>query len=206
MTASRSQPPIAVASLEAMARTLYEDDVIQGGWECDPEGVLPGTVGENLAIVQYNLADAIESSSFRSTSAIKEELAPDAMRYALRVARWGGIALKNIVPRPWSEGEHETSLRLELSKIDRRTLPLASFVRANGVLARQLRDEAQHGKHQEARARHSESLRSVSALLVQASHEQSKRGNFDLEEAFNRRLELLRQGPSIGQLVAPRLF
>ena len=70
---------------------------------------------------------------------------------------------------------------------------LASFVRANGVLARQLHDEDHLKTHQEALAARSDSLRTASALLVQSAMAQSMTANFDLVQVFDNQLAQLRQ-------------
>lgn len=202
----RVTPKLKLNQLESMAESLRVYDVVQDGWEGDPEGSNPKTVEQNLTHVGYHLADVIERKSFSDYNTVRDEIAPDAMQYALRVARWGKIALSSILSVPGVNSVSETAYRLERPPYVRysptghaykvgKNISFASFVRANGVLARQLHDEDHNSTREQALTKRADSLRDVSKLLIQSAIAQSDYDHskiFDLEEAFDRRLHQLR--------------
>ena len=199
----KMEPKVELSSLESMAEALRVYDVDQNGWEGDPEGLNPRTVEANLTHVGFHLADVIERKNFQDDDTARTEIAPDAMQYGLRIARWGDIALKNILPTAYGNGAKLTARTLNLpTYMERRWAPpifskqsivFASFVRASGILARQLHEEDHLGSQQEALSERSDSLRQASALLVQSAFQQSIYKPFDLEEAFDKRLTQLRK-------------
>ncbi len=184
---------LKVEALARMADSLRVYDVSQNGWEGDPEGSNPKTPEANLCHVGFHLADVMARKDFTKLDIVRDEIAPDAMQYGLRIARWGGLSLDQVVPTDKQSSAHKTAKTLGLYTLSESYFTLASFVRASGVLARQLHDEDHRSTHEAALAARDHSLSDAAALLIQCAVVQSNRAQFDLEESFENRLAVLRQ-------------
>lgn len=184
-----------VQQLEVLADKLRVYDVDQCGWEGDPEGPKPKTVIANLTHVVFHLSDVIERKDFSNREVVCDKVAPDAIQYSLRIARWGSLAIEQIIPSEQQRYAYDTATTLGISTSHESYLDLAlsSFVRANGTLARQLHDEDHASTKETALTKRSSSLSDTAALLIQCATVQSSRGEFDLTEAFDDRLANLRQ-------------
>lgn len=95
---------------------------------------------------------------------------------------------------------HATASNLGLSASSDTHFTLASFVRAGEVLARQLHEEDHMSSKETALAKREASLSNASALLIQCAVVQSNRGEFNLVEAFDTRLDALRERFGIPRL------
>ncbi len=187
---------IEVEKLEGMADRLRVYDVDQNGWELDPEGKQRGRLRHNMAHVGLHLADVIERKDFFDTRIVRSEIAPDSMQYALRLARWGSVALEEIVPASIDySAAMSLQSRLRLNWIG--SAPLASFIKAQGVLSRQLHSEDHVNTRKRAYDQRPEALGEVAGLLVQTACMQANNDpnneQFDIVEAFDLRLSHLRQ-------------
>lgn len=184
---------VKVDALVRMADSLRVYDVDQNGWEGDPEGHGPRTPEANLIHVGFHLADVIERKDFSDRDTVKNEIAPDAVQYGLRIVRWSKLDVEDAVPVLAQREVYKTAETLKLSTFSESYFALASFVRASGVLARQLHGEDHASSREEAIAKRRSSLTDVAALLIQCAVVQSNRQNFDIEESFEDRLTVLRQ-------------
>lgn len=190
---------LSLSSLESMAKALYVYDVDQNGWEGDPEGASPKTADSNLVHVSLHLADVIERKDFNNVSAAATELAPDAIQYGLRIVRWGGLTLDSVLPAAQDVEEAKIpSARLQLTnnaeaEAGSLNFAFSGFVRASGILARQLHDEDHQSSSQEAIANRKQSLRQVSTLLILSSLALTDYNSDNLRVAFDNRLTQLRQ-------------
>ena len=153
---------ISLPQLQSMSEKLRVYDVDQDGWEGDPEGSNPRAVEKNLTHVSFHLADVIERKNFSNPDTVCDEIAPDAMQYGLRAARWGKLTLDQVVPTAQQSDAYNTADNLNLYTLSESYFAVASFVRASGVLARQLHDEDHARTKEKALAERADSLRAMS--------------------------------------------
>ncbi len=184
---------VEISNLEDMAEKLRVYDVVQDGWEGDPEGSNPKPVEDNLAHVGKHLAGVLAFKDFTNSDVVQNEIAPDFIQYGLRIVRWGSVALNDIaeLPNTYIKQAREVSFRIGETWIQR---PVLSLILANGILlGRQMHDEDHETVRQEALSLRSERLKDVAKILVKEAYFQSADGNFSLEESFEDRLTTLRQ-------------
>lgn len=188
---------IEVNTLEQMADNLRLYDVVDGGWEGDPEGADPKTIEDNLKHVGEHLAGVIAFKNFFNPVTVRQEIAPDLMQYGLRIARWGNLPLESLIPESNTHYSDAMGMQDRIHLHTMGTAPVASVILANGVLlGQQMHDEDHKDKKVEAVRRREESLPYAAALLIQASVIQANNGpdndRFDLKMAFADRIAHLR--------------
>lgn len=193
---------IEVSDLERMAEKLRVYDVVQDGWEHDPDGSNPLSVEANLKHVGEHLAGVLAVKDFSDEQVVREEIVPDFMQYGLRVARWGGLALDGLIRggNKYIPEARRINGRLNIQHVG--TLPVTSLIYANGILLGvQMHDEDHDGKHAEAVALRSSRVKDVSSILIRtALYEEAWRsGEIDIEQAFDDRLATLRERSNIPQ-------
>ena len=186
---------IELEKLDQMQTELYRYDVIDGGWEGDPAGQnLSQSINANLTHVGFHLSDVIDRKDFSKPETIEDEIAPDSMQYALRFARWCGVGLNEIIPRPEPYGNFDVAQVMQIIEAPRNPGRIAfnSFIRANGILARQLHAEDHVRTVEQAELDRAKNIRDVSALLVQSACVQAEWLGLDLQYAFQARIDFLR--------------
>jgi len=184
---------IEVDALTRMADSLRVYDVDQDGWEGDPEGSNPKSVESNLTHVGKHLAGVLAFKEFANSDVVQKEIVPDFMQYGLRIARWGGVVLNDLVELPnlYIKQARQINYRISEEFMKR---PVLSLMLANGILlGKQMHDEDHESVRQEAQSLRSGRLKDVAKLLIQCAVVQSNRQNFDIEESFEDRLTVLRQ-------------
>lgn len=186
---------IEVESLERMADKLYEYDVTLDGWEGDPEGSNPMPIEHNLKHVGEHLAGVLAFKDFTDPEVISKEIAPDYMQYGLRIARWGRVALSNVLLGDQYIAD-ATKVSLQLDIPSRFTLPATSLIFANGILmGQQMHDEEHHSSHADATSMRKHRLQTVSSTLINiaSSSDYWPGADFDIEQAFDDRLTVLQK-------------
>lgn len=194
---------IEVSDLERMAEKLYVYDVVQDGWEHDPEGSHPKSVEHNLKHVGEHLAGVLALKDFFDAGVVQRELVPDFMQYGLRIARWGDINPRDLIGggNPYIPEARQINKRLSVRNDDR-TLPVVSLIYANGILlGRQMHDEDHDDIRTNAMLLRNERLTDVSSILVRtALFGDAWHGDkFDVEQVFDARLAALRDRFDIPQ-------
>jgi hypothetical protein len=74
---------ITASELESCAEKLRVYDVVQGGWEQEPNGF-----GANAGHVLTHLTKDLTNRNFSDSGIVRTALAPDSLQYALRLSRW----------------------------------------------------------------------------------------------------------------------
>jgi len=184
---------ITNVNLEVLAEKLHTYDVDQEAWEQEANGF-----EANAGHVLTHLAKDLVGKNFDDEELVRTAIAPDSVQYGLRLARWSGIGIADVV----TMGEAEEDIRSEVeASFDFKKLPwgFASFAGGMRTLAVHLHD-AEHKSTREATLRGRQaSMRSASRLLINSASIQSYQLNFSLPEAFDNRLAFLRNRFGIPQ-------
>lgn len=188
---------IEVSDLEQMAEKLRVYDVVQDGWEGDPEGSSPKSVEDNLRHVGEHLAGVVAFKNFGLSEVTDNEIVPDCLQYGLRMARWVSVEPNELVGQeyPYAAETMGIASRLQIGSGDHGEL-LAGVILANGILmGRQMHDEDHERLHDNALRERANSVRTASGILIRAAWEQEvwARGRFSLTEVFDDRLASLRE-------------
>lgn len=193
---------INVDKLETMAESLRLYDVVDGGWEGDPEGTNnPKSVEDNLKHVGEHLAGVLAFKDFTDSSIVKYEIAPDFVQYGLRVARWGGIEAEKLDAQDSSyiPQAREINDRLGIGYVG--TLPVASLILANGILmGQQMHDEDHEAIRSNAIEERPKKLKLAGQILLNTAYYQAVNNEFDLTMAFEDRIARLRSRRNVPRL------
>lgn len=176
--------------LEQMAEKLRVYDVDQGGWEGDPEGASPKSVGENLTHVGKHLAGVIAFKDFNSRQVVEDEITPDCLQYGMRILRWCDVSFDATYDTEYVMD----SVRVGHNLTELNSMPLlqSSIILANGkLLGRQLHDEDHQSMKADALTRRKDSAAEIGGILILASLNTGS--YFKVEAAFDNRLDNLRQ-------------
>lgn len=175
---------ISPVNLESMAEKLHVYDVDQGAWEQEGNGF-----EANARHVLTHLAKDVVGKDFTDVDLVRGAIAPDSIQYALRLSRWAGVGVSEIV-----EVTEVEEIARDFVEMDRVGLPwgFPSFAGAVNILAQNLHD-IDHAKTREDALRGTyDAMRSTSRLLVNSASIQSHQHGFSLVDAFDARLATLR--------------
>lgn len=180
---------IYTPQFESLAEELRIYDVVDGGWERDPEAAKnPLSVNRNLTHVVFHLSDVIERKNFWDEGTVESEIAPDSLQYAMRFVRWGGLALRETFPD--AKLENEIIQKSDLLGIGE---SLMAVMMANAELARNRHDADHKGSKNIAKDNMQSTMKRAASLLIFSSVEQAETYEFNLEDAFTTRLQNLRE-------------
>jgi hypothetical protein len=184
---------INTASLEVLAERLRVYDVDQAAWEQEPNGF-----EANASHVLTHLAKDLVGKNFADANLVRTAIAPDSVQYGLRLARWSGIPVADLVRVTGVEED----IRNEVEEsFDFRKLPwgFASFAGGMRTLAIHLHDIDHQSERDDAMRYMHTSMRSASRLLINSASIQAHQLDFSLTNAFNDRLAFLRNRFGIPQ-------
>lgn len=170
--------------LREMRDALWVYDVVQEGWEHEDKGL-----DINMRHVGLHLSDVIDRKDFMNEGVIANEIAPDSLQYALRLSRWGNLAIAAIAPDDDIRREvEERGCTIGTSLDD-----FISITRANAVIARN-RHDVDHASTKEKGLNGERSAMQYAAkLLVHSANLQADFFEFDIMESFTMRLASLRE-------------
>lgn len=186
--------------LQAMAESLRQYDVVDGGWVHEDKGL-----DFNLKHVGLHLSDMVDRKDFTDKDVVRNEIAPDCIGYALRIARWGGFTVKLL-----GSSEYEAEQEVQQDEVIERAKELGAkdysdyvaIIRANGILARDRHDFDHYVLNPESTEHDTHALVGAGSMLLFAAELQSLEYHFDLQQAFDNRLAGLRKRFNIPQSTA----
>lgn len=164
-------------------------DVEQKAWEQEPNGF-----EANAHHVLTHLTKDVVNKDYTKRKLVEEEIAPDAVAYAIRLRRWAGIHPNQ--PVNWSVGTEQGS---DLRRLGRIPLNLAFTLEANALLATHLHDLDHHKTRERAIENRSQIISGASDLLIVSADAAANQYRFSIIEAFDNRLAQLRERFDIPQ-------
>ena len=174
---------LTTPQLRSISERLYVYDVVQGGWEQEPNGF-----EANVAHVLTHLAKDLSGKDFTDPKTIKESIAPDSVQYGLRLSRWANISVEDIDPK----ADGDPNLERIASGLGHASLSLAAYSAGMGELASQLHDRGHKSDRVNAILRRSPQMKMASSMLIYSANLYAEQYDFDLEKAFDTRLAGLR--------------
>jgi hypothetical protein len=177
---------ITTANLEVLAEKLRVYDVDQQAWEQEPNGF-----EANAGHVLTHLVNNLVGKNFENEDLVRSAIAPDSLQYGLRLARWSGIHVADLVSVTMTE-EHMRS-QVEES-LGYRKLPwgFASFAGGMHALSMHLHNMGHAREKDGAVHTRQAAMRSASRLLINSASVQAHQLDFSLIKAFDDRLSSLR--------------
>lgn len=176
---------ISAAELERLSQTLHVYDVDQRAWEQEGNGL-----EANARHVLTHMAKSLVTKDFSDPDVVRDEIAPDSIQYALRFGRWANIGIADLLKKTNKEEHARSDAEESLGR--RPPMGFPSFVGATGVLAAHLHDLDHRSTREAALASAHEEIRSAARLLMDSANIQAFQFDFELEEAFDARLVVLR--------------
>jgi hypothetical protein len=174
--------------IDAMSMELKVYDVDQGGWEHEDKGL-----EFNLTHTLKEL-DRAERKDFFDSEVVRSELAPDAMQYALRLARWTGFKHEMVLETPRIEKAIDSH-----AKLMRTTCRLGAYAAGRIMLADHIHRLDHESERQEAVQTRFVSLPRISQALMLFALDSATEFNFRPRQAFFDRLTNLRKRFDIPQ-------
>lgn len=169
--------------LQACYDRLYTYDVTQGAWEQEPNGF-----EANAKHVLSHLVKDLITKDFNDPETVREEIAPDSLQYALRFARWADLSPTDIAYQERDKKIVDSTV----TKLGGVATHFAAFAEGAGTLARNLHDLDHASKRVEALEWRRPFMMVTSRMLMLSADLASETFDFDLVEAFDTRLAVLR--------------
>lgn len=172
--------------LNEMSKELFVYDVVQHGWEQEPNGY-----EANAKHVLSHLAKNL-FKDFNSRKVVAGEIAPDSVMYALRLARWNRVEPVIGVDQLIVDKSHADAA--EEAATDFLGIPLhqVSYMAATAALARHVHGY-DHARDRESAIRvQPQFVQEVGGLLLYSANLQAGQMHFDLSQTFVNRLGHLR--------------
>ncbi|HUA13148.1 MAG TPA: hypothetical protein VL989_01475 [Candidatus Sulfotelmatobacter sp.] len=183
---------LSKAELRDLSGPLYTYDVEQGGWDLEDKGLRA-----NAQHVMTHLVKDLVGKDFGDRNTVEFVIAPDCLQYALRFARWNSDSSDRVYP-----GDRSLSGFIDLSERGNfKATPLyfAEFAEAAATLAEELH-ELDHEDEEDGYAGDlPHAMLESGVLLVASAMEQAQTFEFDLVDAFGKRLDSLRERFQIPQ-------
>ncbi len=173
---------LEMPQLKSMYEKLQVYDVDQRGWAHEHNGV-----GFNLKHVVLHIVDVLDRKDFSDSKAVESNIAPDSLQYALRLARWGGLATR-MIPGSVSEEEATTGPNYKAMEPD-----YAALLKANGEVGRLAHDFDHADREVKLTPDVSARFYRPAGFLIYSAEHQANSYGFDLEAAFDERLANLRE-------------
>jgi hypothetical protein len=174
---------------EAMSMALTVYDVDQGGWEHEEKGL-----EFNLEHVLKELVRA-RRKDFFDPDVVRTEVAPDAMQYSFRIARWTGFKRELVLPSMKIEkvtDNHAKQMRTASRRI-------GAYAAGEIMLADFVHKLDHASEQQAARQAKFEALPRVSQALMLFALDSANEFDFRPRNAFIDRLTNLRERFDIPQ-------
>lgn len=176
-----------------LSEKLTYYDVDQRGWEGESSGF-----EANAHHVLTHLVKDLANKDYCSAKVQEEELAPDALMYGIRLRRWVAI--------PTDEEFLDLGPENQAGSIVHRLggeliLSAAFTIEAAGVLSTHLHDIDHAKTHEEAKANRYKKIGRTADLLILSSQVAAFEHGFDIRQAFEDRLSVIRRRSNIPQPV-----
>lgn len=175
--------------VEAMSMALKTYDVDQGGWEHEDKGL-----EFNVNHVLKELVRA-ERKDFFHPDVVRTDLAPDAMQYALRLARWTGFNRELVLPSPDIERGADAHAIL----IRTQTRRIGAFAAGQLVIADFVHRLDHASERSNALRGRFDTLPAASQALMLFALDSANEFDFRPRKAFSDRLASLRERFGISQ-------
>ncbi len=169
-------------ALDEMAGNLYVYDVIEGGWKHEDDGF-----ELNAHRVLSSIVKGMFHRDFTSTWEVPKFIAPDTVRYGLRLGRWTQQSPNDLVP---ASREEVIATRLA-NRVGETPVSQAAVWEATEKLAGNLDDLSHASTREAAIDKRVPVIQDVVRLLLVSANLQAESLGFDLVEAFDARLETL---------------
>ncbi len=175
--------------LEAMSMELKVYDVDQGGWEHEGKGFEFN--------VNHTLKELIRAGrkDFFDPTVVRAELAPDAMQYAFRIARWTRFKRELILPT----ADIKAAADYQAIGIRTASRRIGAYAAGEILLADFAHRLDHESERREAQQTKFDTLPRVSQALVLFAEDSANEYNFSLRGSFAERLSNLRERFSIPQ-------
>lgn len=170
--------------LEECAEKLRIYDVDQKGWEHEPKGAK-----FNLHHVATHSGKDLVNKKFDLKSDVRHKIAPDSLAYALRLMRWTRQSSDRIP----QEGDMFVRSWLTTTKLHPTNRALNAFVAGVGRLSEYLHDTDHPNSRKKTQLNRDEMIAQAAGLWVISAEIQASEFEFDLVEAFDERLDDLRE-------------
>lgn len=184
---------ITADELRDASEKLRVYDVEQRAWEQEPNGFVA-----NASHVLTHLTKDLLGKNFDDKDLVRTAIAPDSLQYGLRLARWSGIHVADLVSMTMVEEEIRSQVEesLNYSKLP---WGFASFAGGVRVLSMHLHDLGHIKEKDRALLARQDAMRSASRLLIDSASIQAHQSGFPLSKAFDNRLASLRERFGIPQ-------
>ncbi len=176
---------IEAEQLVSMDAQLRVYDVDQGGWEHEGQGL-----EVNVRHVHDHLSQDITGKNFRDPAEVREAIAPDAVQYALRLARWTTSSAVDLIPTGDDTSRLQHLWNTNLSGLQSYH---AAWIEASATLARNFQLLAHPKDREAAQAEQSLVARKAGRLLLYSGLLASQCHGFNVEYVFQKRLTSLRR-------------
>lgn len=175
---------IDLERLGGAAEKLRVYDVIQGGWEHDPDPYLV-----NASHILLHLSKGMTAKSFADPDTSANSIAPDHMQHALRLGRWIDCPVDDLIPT--NEQKHVTE---ELAQ-SFGSMPMhqVAAIEASATLASNLHDLDHDSSQMKGEGSVPLTAMRASRFLLYSVELQAEEHDFDMFEAFDARLANLRE-------------
>lgn len=178
-------------NLVACADKLYVYDVLQKGWEQEPNGA-----HANAMHVLTHLTKDLVRKDFGDKQTVQEEIVPDAIQYAIRLARWSNSDVEDLVPKV--NGPEGVAIHAA-KQLGGMITSAAAWAEAAGYLASNLHDIDHANKRESAVTRQAGSMIAAGQMLITCAELASEQYSVNSIEAFDSRLSQLRERFGIPQ-------
>lgn len=180
------QTTVSEATLNACNRELFTYDIVQAGWEQEPNGFTA-----NAEHMLTHLAKDGFRKDFSDPELVPSSIAPDNLMYALRIARWAGsISPKKLITPIYDFMSIDGNISPNYDTDSNRAL--AAHRAATVTLADLIHDESHASTAEGARTGRINKALRCSRLLVASCEFHLEDFDFDLRETFVNRLSTLR--------------
>jgi hypothetical protein len=170
--------------LEHCVDVLLAYDVVDKGWEHERKAPK-----FNLTLVLKHLARDLVTEHFDMELAVRPRIAPDSIAYALRLMRWTRQPSINIR----REEDSVVRTKLATTKLHPDNRALNAFAAGVGQLSMYLRDTDHPKDRKKAQLNRDKTIARAAGLLVISAEMQADVFGFDLVEAFDNRIDNLRE-------------
>ncbi len=175
---------INAADVRELSEKLRVYDVVQGGWEQEPNGY-----EENVNHVLLHLVKDSTAKDFTDPTLLRTAIAPDALQYAIRLGRWSNQDAVDLMPTETTRQRiRELAPRFGLIPVHQ-----LAHLQASTTLAHNLHGLDHKNDAEQAAAETIETARMAAGFLLYAANLQATQYKFDLKETFDARLLTLRQ-------------
>jgi len=179
-----------IEQLDGMAERLHAYDVRDGGWVHEDKGY-----EFNEKHVLTHLISTFIGKQFNNPETVRQEIAPDMAQYAIRFARWTGLDTEDVLTLAGNNWRWGRSLAQVNSGVKAELLYVIDIVNGSSHSHdhEDLREVAVQAEPHTALK--------VGGILLSGAAMQADVHNFDLVEAFDSRITVLRERFDVPELV-----